>query len=105
MSKKAHALNVPHQTTFEAMYIGASQAITIGASSAQSSATQGGTTCVQLCSTVACFVAIGPNPTAAANTSCYLPANSPIKMACNPGDKVAVIQASAGGTLYMTEGA
>ena len=82
---------------------GVSQVVAIGGSSAQSSAVGANTTAVLVCSTVACFVAVGANPTAVANTSMYLPANTPLFVGLAGGQKVAVIQASGAGSLYITE--
>lgn len=84
---------------------GVSQSLAIGASSAQSTAVASATAVVQLIATVACFVKSGSSPTAVANTSTYLPANVPIMLGVNGGDKIAVIQASGAGVLYITEGA
>jgi len=87
------------------IYPGTSQSVAIGGSSTQSSAVADTTTAVLLTATVACFIAVGASPTAVANTSMYLPANVPTYVGIAGGQKVAVIQASGGGTLYMTEGA
>ena len=103
----------PHAQTFEAIYPGTSQVVAIGAASVQSSAfqnvvtagSQQVTSCIQICATVACFVAVGANPTAVANTTMYVPLGTPIRLAVNPGDKIAVIQAASSGRLYVTEGA
>jgi len=84
---------------------GASQSVSIGGSSTQGTAVAGNTTAVLLCATVACFVAVGSNPTAVAGTSLYLPANVPLFVGIGAGQKVAAIQASSGGTLYVTEAA
>ncbi|MFM1991272.1 MAG: hypothetical protein RJA99_4229 [Pseudomonadota bacterium] len=80
---------------------GAGEAIAIGSSSAASgTAFPSGTTAVRLVSTVDCWVEIAPTPVAVVNTSFYLPANSPEYLIAAPGDRVAVIQASAAGFLY-----
>lgn len=106
MSKKVTSITPPHAQCFEqAIYPGTSQSIAIGAASVAGAAVGASTTLLQLCATIACFVAIGPTPTAAAGTSLYVPANVPVLVGCNPGDKVAVIQATAAGTLYVTEAA
>lgn len=104
MSNKPTASLQPHAQTFEAIFPGTSQVVAIGASSAQSTALQTTTTVVQLVATVACFVAIGSNPTAVANTTCYVPANIPVKYGVVGGNKIAVIQASGAGSLFITEG-
>ena len=60
-----------------------------------------GTTAVRLRATVDCWVEIGPGtPSAVASTSFFLGANEPEYFAANPGDVVAVLQASAAGFLY-----
>lgn len=85
----------------------AAQAVAVGAASAASSAVQTTTNRVILSSTTACWVAIGPNPTAVANTagSIYVPAAVVMPpIGVTPGiTKVAVIQASAGGYLSIIE--
>ena len=95
----------PKGQCFNALYPGVGHMVAIGASSTQSTAFQSTTTAIQVCSTVACFISLGSNPTAVANTSSYLPANVPVIYSCNLGDKIAVIQASSSGSLYVTEGA
>jgi hypothetical protein len=49
-----------------------------------------------------CYVAFGPNPTAAAASSMPLTAKTPEYVDLQAGDKIAVIQLSAGGTLSIT---
>ena len=82
---------------------GASQAVAVGATSTPSSAVADNTQAVLLTSTVPCFVSVGSSPTAAANSSLYLAANVPTVVAVSGGWKVAAIQASSSGTLYLTE--
>jgi hypothetical protein len=92
-----------NQTVLKA---GNAYVVAVGASSAQSAAnTAVGVRVVRLCATVACWVEFGPNPTATATTSSYLPANFPeyFVVAGNGTEKVAVIQASAAGSLSITE--
>ena len=57
---------------------------------------------VRLISTTACHVAIGSAPTATA-TDMYLAAGREEYFSIHPGEKVAVIQDAAAGTLYVTE--
>lgn len=57
---------------------------------------------VRCVSTTDCFIEIGVNPTAVADTGCYLPALTPEYFAIPEGGKVSAIQVSAGGTLYVT---
>jgi len=82
---------------------GVSQSVAISGSSAQSGALGANTVAAMLCATVACFVAVGASPTAALNTSLFLPANVPVFVGVQGGFKVAVIGTS--GTLYITEAA
>lgn len=105
MSSQMVGSSHPRSQSFDAIVPGTSQTVSVGASSTQSSALQTSTSIVQLCATVACFVAFGTNPTAIAGTSLFLPANVPVKVGVNGGSKVAVIQSSSGGSLYVTEGA
>jgi len=81
---------------------GATQTVVIGASYQQSTAI--GATVVRLYSTVLCHIAIGADPTATA-AGMPLPAGVAEYFTCNATDQVAVIQDSAGGTLYVTAGA
>ena len=80
-----------------------SQMVAIGAASVQSAAVAATTEIVRLVATVDCFVAFGTNPTAVANTSMRLVAGLPELFRINSSAKVAVIQASGGGSLYITE--
>lgn len=57
---------------------------------------------VRVIATTDCFIEIGMNPTAVADTGCYLPALTPEYFACPEGGKVSAIQVSAAGTLYVT---
>lgn len=86
--------------------LSASQDVTVGASSAQSTAigTAGHTPnkIVRIVSTTACRIAIGTNPTAVA-ASTFLPANVVEFTEIAPGEKIAVLQESAGGKLNISE--
>jgi len=104
MSKEGISSTVPNAQVFQAIYIGSSQEVAIGATSTQSSAVGPNTSIVRLVSDADCYVAIGSNPTAAAG-GCLLSAGLTEYFACDGGDKVAVIQKSAAGTLNITEGA
>lgn len=90
-----------------ALTLNAQQVVAVGASSTASAAVNTLTNRVVLCSTVACWVAFGSSPTAAANTagSIYVPANYPMPpIAVTPGvTKIAVIQAASGGYLSVIE--
>lgn len=87
----------------QALGLGAVQNVAIGASSAQSTAVSSSTKIVRLVATVDCWIVEGANPTASSTTGAYLPAGAPEYIRINPGDKVAVIQASSSGTLNMVE--
>lgn len=85
---------------------GKSQALAYTGTSAQSASISGGTTdtiCIQ--STTDCFIEIGINPTATANTSHFIGAYQPTYLRITPSDpgpKVAAIQLANAGTLYIT---
>ena len=81
--------------------VGASQKVDYDGS-VQSTAFPGNTNLVRLVSTTDCFVELGENPTAAANTSMFLPAYSPEYIVANPAWKVAAIKLTSAGTLYVT---
>lgn len=91
----------------DAIYPGASQSKNYSNTSVQADTAMGATTgVVQVVCTTVAFVAIGANPTAVVGTGgAYIPANTPVKFACNPGDKVAVIRSAADGVMYLCEGA
>lgn len=86
--------------------ISTAQEVTIGAASAQSTAigTAGRTPnlIIRIVSTTACRILTGSNPTAVA-TSALLPANVVEFTEITQGDKIAVIQESAGGKLSISE--
>ena len=52
--------------------------------------------------TSAAFIAQGKSPTAT-TSSAYLPADTPLYVTVNPGEKFSAIQSSAAGTLYVVE--
>lgn len=84
--------------------VGAITPVTIGAASAQSAAMPATTRSVRLVATVDCFVEFGTNPTATSSgaaTGFYLPAGAVEYFTAIEGQKVAVIQASGSGTLYL----
>jgi hypothetical protein len=74
--------------------------IAIGAASAQSSALTEGT--YYVCANVACFLAVGSNPTAVATgTSLPLFGASIWRTYVTPGDKIAVIRDTTDGYLWL----
>jgi hypothetical protein len=82
---------------------GVSDYITVNGTSAQSAAIGAGISEIRVVSTTNCHINIGQNPTAAAtdNNGVYLPASVVEYYHVTPGQKVAVIQDSAGGTLCV----
>lgn len=105
MSGKAPALSAANSgSSFQAIYIGATQKVTVGSGSTQSAALAVSTTIVELYADTDCFIAVGPSPTATTSTK-FIPASTVLYYSVQPGSKIAVIQSSAGGNLYITEGA
>lgn len=90
--------------TVQAIRPGTVQTVAIGAASAASAAVGVRTTIVRVAATADCHIVIGANPTATANDT-PLFAKQPEFFAIVPGEKIAVIQSSGAGTLFITEGA
>jgi hypothetical protein len=67
--------------------------VSVGASSAQSSALPAGTNFVYLYAGEACYVTAGANPTASVSTSWPMRAGDVMVFAVNDTDLIAVIQA------------
>ena len=86
----------------QAMAFGATLVRAFTGSSAQSAAVSDTTYVVRLVATQDCFVEIGPDPTAT-TSSAYLPAGVVEYVSITPGHKVAALQSSAGGNLYITQ--
>jgi hypothetical protein len=84
---------------------GVSDYVTVSGTSAQSAAFGNHTHEVRIVSTTNCHINFGANPTAAAtdNNGIYLPAGVVEYFHVSPGQKVAAIQDSAGGTLCVAE--
>jgi hypothetical protein len=82
---------------------GTAQNVTVVATSTQSAALPAGTTMVRLVSTQDCFVAFGPNPTAT-TSSTSLRSGVAEYFGVAKGDLIAVIRASADGSLNITAG-
>ena len=95
--KYAHGIQAVRPTTTQVVSVGAVSAATTNAVAVS-------TTCVRLVSTTDCFFAIGSTPTAT-TSSCFLPANvvEYVRVIGN-SDKVAVLQSTSSGTLYVSEG-
>jgi hypothetical protein len=78
------------------------QVIAVSGTSAQSAATGGSTGYVRLLATTLCHIRGGANPTATTSNMPLAP-YVPEYIMLTPGHKIAVIQNSAAGTLYITE--
>lgn len=103
ITKKSTNLGGVHQehVLVDGLTPGACSKVAVGAASAQSAAIAGAM--VRLTPTTDCHVAFGANPTAAADGTCmFLPASQPIVLAFTSGNKIAVIQNAAAGTLFIT---
>lgn len=96
----------PSLTTygFQAIFIGPSQKVTTSGTSQQFtlSAT---TTIVRITGTQDVFVLTGANPTVTSSNGMWLKAGFAEYINISPGQKLAVIQDSAAGVFYLTEGA
>ena len=82
------------------------QVLAIGASGVASAAVNAATSAVLLSATIGCWVQISSAPTAVAGAAgnFYVPAGvMPVAIAVAPGSKVAVIQATAAGSLSIIE--
>jgi hypothetical protein len=86
----------------QAVGLGASQVVAIGGASAQSVAMGFATRLARMVATVDCHIAIGADPTAT-TTSTFLPAGVPEYFEIREGQKVAVIQSTGPGNLFVTE--
>lgn len=107
MSQTATSDNVLNaQIPFQAIVPGVSQTITTSGSSTQSALLQNATSIVRLFSTTDCFVAFGTNPTAT-TSSLFLPGGiiDYVGIPEQQKYKIAAIQSTAAGKLYITEGA
>jgi hypothetical protein len=82
-------------TTQNVAYTGTSGAITNPVSSQ--------TYKVRVLTTTDAFVRISDGTPTATTADAYLPAFTPEYFTCTPGQKVAAMQVSAGGTLYVSE--
>jgi hypothetical protein len=92
--------------SIQAMRIGVTQSITVGLSStATANALSKNTIIVRLVSTSDCFVKITTGTPTATPADMFLPAGVPEYIGVDGFNtlKVATIQSTAGGTLYVTE--
>lgn len=83
--------------------LGAAQDVAIGATSIASAAFSAQTYQVRVVATSACRVRIGDGTPTVLATDSYLSADRPEYFTCTPGQKIAVIQETAGGKLSVTE--
>jgi hypothetical protein len=84
--------------------VGPGEAVAITATGTTRNATAfpAGTRSLMVCGTVDCFYETGsPSPTAAVNTSSFIPAGTIFFAPAIPGWKVAVIRAAVDGTFYI----
>lgn len=91
---------------FASIVPGGGQVVAVGAASAASTAMNAHSGTVRLVSTVDCFVEFGgpgTTPVAAANTGMYLPAFVPEYFYTGPNTRVAVIQSTGAGSLYISQ--
>ena len=58
---------------------------------------------VRVCATAACWIRVGNSTVVATTSDIYLPANTVDYLIVDPGSFIAAIQASAAGTLNVTE--
>lgn len=88
------------------IYNGVGQKLAFTGTTAQSAALSSRTSVVRISSTQDCHIKTGANPTAVADGTCrFLPKGVIEYMGVQPGDKIAAIQDSAGGNLFILEGA
>jgi hypothetical protein len=92
---------------FQCISPGTSQVLTVGAASVQSALPQPGVSIVRLFATVDSWISFGSNPTAVAEgaSSLFLPGGIVEYFQISSTEKIAVIQSSTAGKLYITEGA
>jgi len=89
--------------TIQALAPGTTQTVsTASSSAATSNAFASGTTVVRIIATEDCNIVFAASPTAT-TSSTFLPANQVEYFKVTAGDKVAAIQNSASGTVYVTE--
>ena len=94
---------MPNHTS-EVFMPSTNQTIAVGAASvAVTNAFGAYTTVVRLISTTACHIRLGGGTPTATTADPYLPANVDWFIEVAPGQRVAAIQNTAGGTLHVTE--
>ena len=91
---------------FEALYPGTSQKISFTNSSQPSTAFGLKTSLIRVFATQDCFLAFGSAPTALTDgTSMFIPGGLIDFIGVTPGQKLAVIESTTDGVLYITEAA
>lgn len=97
----ANIVRSEHGDAVQVIGLGTVQKVTVsGTSTATTNAVSSNV--IRLLSTTDCHVVTASTPTATANDTLLI-ANIPEYFSITPGHKVAAIQSSAGGTLYVTE--
>lgn len=92
----------PGNSTFQCIKPGNFQKITTSGTSQQSSAFAATTSVVYVYATADTFLAFGSNPTASSSTH-FLPLGTIQYYMVDPATKLAAIQSTASGTLYISE--
>jgi hypothetical protein len=92
---------------FQTIIPGVSQKIAFAGTSTQATnAFQATTTLLRIFATTDCFILVGSSPTVLVDGTCYfVPGGIVDFIGVQPGQKIAAIQSSASGTLYITEAA
>lgn len=88
--------------TFGTPMPAASKTVSYTGTAGTTAAVSANATVVRVIATTDCFIEIGENPTAVANSGMYLPALTPEYFSCPPSAKVSAIQVSSGGSIYVT---
>ena len=88
--------------TYGRPYPGKSVTVSYTGTAGTTTALPDTTSAVRIIATTACFIEIGLDPTAVANTGMYLPAGVPEYFQAQPNAKVSAIQVASGGSIYVT---
>lgn len=81
---------------------GGSKTVTYTGTAGTTAALSASTRIVRVMSTTDCFIELGTDPTAVANTGLYMPAFVPEYFAAGASWKVSAIQVASGGSIYVT---
>lgn len=91
------------KNAFDAFRLSTHQSVAYtGTAGTISNAVGAQTRLVRVVVTSAAYIAVGAAPTAT-TSDVYIPADIPEYFIVGPGEKVSAVQASAGGTLHVTE--